>query len=539
MASLSPDHAPQQLLLLPLDMISRPPSLSDGISSATEHCYRIWGCELVQDMGIMLRLRQVVMATAQTLLQRFYYRKSLAAYDAHIVAMAALFLAAKVEEQPRRMRDVINVCYHAKLRRQGKASKPIVLGGNLYAVWKGALIRTERVILKELGFSVYNLTQHPHKFILNYVRTLVAPGQDAAALAQTAWAYLNDSLRLDLCVRYSAESIACASIYLAARSTGFALPKSVPWHAVFNTSRAEMHDIAEEMLTLYDSSGSDSAGSGGCDGVAAAQSSSSANASSSTSAMDAGPRLESPTMHRGPGRPLRWLPSLRPDAQPGDDEDEGEGPPLTTPSSAAAAAAAAGGVGLATPLVAHGNVIVSSADVDMTDVTAGSSSSSNSSSASVLPAGITEIVAAAAAAAAAKAAALTSSSSSASAMASAASTGPMPPPAPAGVDAVASAASGSSASRSASSSVTSGAGSGHPHHHGHGHGHHRSRDHDSVHRNDDGGGGDEQHRRSSRRHGHGGGGGGGGDSDDVPAPADSSSRRRSRWRSRSRSPAGS
>ena len=36
-------------------------------------------------------------------------------------------------------------------------------------------------------------------------------------LARNAWAYLNDSLRLDLCVRFRAESIACAAIYLASR----------------------------------------------------------------------------------------------------------------------------------------------------------------------------------------------------------------------------------------------------------------------------------------------------------------------------------
>lgn len=234
--------------------------------------YRVAGCELLQEMGILLRLPQVVCATAQTLLHRFYYRKSLAQFDVHIVAIAALFLGAKVEEVPRRMRDVLNVAYHCKLRRQGKPSRPIVLGGNLYARWKAELIRTERIILKELGFSMYAIMDHPHKGILYYAKALGG----SSLLAQFAWSYLNDSLRLDLCVRYNAESIACAAIFLAARRIGMALPKETPWFEIFNTRKADMLNIAEEILGLYER-----------------------------------PRAT-------------WLPSLRPGARPGEDDDEGE-----------------------------------------------------------------------------------------------------------------------------------------------------------------------------------------------------------------------
>jgi cyclin L len=406
---------PAQLLTLPQEMLARPPSRADGVDAPTEHAYRIWACELVQDMGIALRLAQVVMATAQSLVQRFYYRKSLAAYDGHIVAMAALFLAAKVEEQPRRMRDVVNVCYHAKLRRQGKPLRPITLGGGLYLTWKAGLIRTERVLLKETGFSTYNLMAHPHKFILYYVRTL-GEGRPADALAQAAWAYLNDSLRLDLCVRYSAESIACAALYLAARATRFPLPATVPWHAVFSTSRAEMHDIAEEILTLYDDDGGGDSGGGddadagfggSATGAAVLQSSSS---SSSSSAAAAGgstvrTRLDSPTLRRGPGRPLRWLPSLRPDARPGDDEDEGE--------ERGAGAAASGGWSQQQPQ-------------SQLSATTSEAPAATGPGGGVPPstAALTEIVAAAAAAAAAKAAQLAlSASSSAAAAAPSAATG--------------------------------------------------------------------------------------------------------------------
>jgi transcription initiation factor TFIIIB Brf1 subunit/transcription initiation factor TFIIB len=256
-------------LLLPALDAPTPSARGDGgappVPPAVEAAYRAFGCELIAEMAVLLRMPQACAATAQSLLQRFYHRRGLAAFDAHHVAMAALFLAGKVEENTRRMRDVLNVCYACRARRTAAAAaasggggpapaaapRTLVLGGELYTTWKAALIRTERFLLKELGFSVYAVSEeHPHKFVLYYVRALGGGPQ----LAQAAWAYLNDSLRTDACVRHRSEAIACAALYLAARDTGFALPKAVPWAAVFSSSSSsssgssEVEDIAARIL---------------------------------------------------------------------------------------------------------------------------------------------------------------------------------------------------------------------------------------------------------------------------------------------------
>jgi len=63
--------------LLPSYIINRPsPSARDGISIEAEKYQRIYGCELIQQSGIILNLNQVVMVTAQNILNRFYYRLS-------------------------------------------------------------------------------------------------------------------------------------------------------------------------------------------------------------------------------------------------------------------------------------------------------------------------------------------------------------------------------------------------------------------------------------------------------------------------------
>ena len=57
---------------------------------------------------------QVAMATGQVLFQRFYYSKSFVRHAMETTAMGCVCLASKIEEAPRRIRDVINVFHHIK-----------------------------------------------------------------------------------------------------------------------------------------------------------------------------------------------------------------------------------------------------------------------------------------------------------------------------------------------------------------------------------------------------------------------------------------
>ena len=226
------------------------PSVADGsLSPAAEAGYRVFGAQLIAEMCFLLRLPQAATATAQALLQRFLYRVSLRTVDVHHVALAAVFLAAKLEECGRRMRDIVNVCHAARLKRLGRPRAALALGGALYMRLKEALIHTERRLLKELGFQVYAgvCQEHAHKFLLYYVR-LLGGGE---GLAQAAWSHLNDSLHLDLCMRHPPEAIACAAIYLAARRTGFPLPQHVPWTEVFSTPLEVARGIAADIVELY------------------------------------------------------------------------------------------------------------------------------------------------------------------------------------------------------------------------------------------------------------------------------------------------
>lgn len=234
-------------ILLPDSILDFSPSQKDKIHPTEELLYRVYGCELIQEAGILLNLPQVVMATGQNIFHRFYYRKSLERFDSFTVAMGSILLASKIEEKLKYLRDIIFVFHHIYQRRKGLKLKPLELGGVRYTEWKGELITMERYLLKELGFSFYNILDHPHKYILYYVKMLGGTSE----LAQISWNYLNDSLRLDLSLRYPAEEIACAAIYMAARKCNFPLPRSPAWWTLMMTDKNRLLLICDRILELY------------------------------------------------------------------------------------------------------------------------------------------------------------------------------------------------------------------------------------------------------------------------------------------------
>ncbi|KAM9089087.1 cyclin-L1 isoform 3-T3 [Megaptera novaeangliae] len=175
--SLTIDHS-----LIPEERLSPTPSMQDGLDLPSETDLRILGCELIQAAGILLRLPQVAMATGQVLFHRFFYSKSFVKHSFEIVAMACINLASKIEEAPRRIRDVINVFHYLRQLRGKRTPSPLILDQN-YINTKNQVIKAERRVLKELGFCVH--VKHPHKIIVMYLQVLECERNQT--LVQTAW----------------------------------------------------------------------------------------------------------------------------------------------------------------------------------------------------------------------------------------------------------------------------------------------------------------------------------------------------------------
>ncbi|KAM6313055.1 cyclin-L1 isoform 4-T4 [Podargus strigoides] len=191
-------------------------------------------------------LFKVAMATGQVLFQRFFYTKSFVKHSMEHVSMACVHLASKIEEAPRRIRDVINVFHRLRQLREKKKPVPLILDQE-YVNLKNQIIKAERRVLKELGFCVH--VKHPHKIIVMYLQVLECERNQH--LVQTSWNYMNDSLRTDVFVRFQPESIACACIYLAARTLEIPLPNRPHWFLLFGTTEEEIQEICLKILQLY------------------------------------------------------------------------------------------------------------------------------------------------------------------------------------------------------------------------------------------------------------------------------------------------
>ena len=67
--------------ILSEEAVANSPTRLAGVSDQLEAQLRLYGCELIQEAGCLLKLPQAVMATGQVLLHRFYGKRSMTEHD--------------------------------------------------------------------------------------------------------------------------------------------------------------------------------------------------------------------------------------------------------------------------------------------------------------------------------------------------------------------------------------------------------------------------------------------------------------------------
>jgi hypothetical protein len=280
------------------------PSAKDGISSSTERLHRLHGTSLIASSCRLLKLSASTFATACTIFHRYFHQVSLRKANVWSISMAATLLAAKTEEAALTIRQIILVYTHlyrrrrlimtdsgssmdtddecqrivehpsvgvdplsttltaeAKLKHLRTALPGLSGLGPIWKDWYDEIISAENEILRQLGFTLYWIPdEHSHKFILYFLRTLqvedhVINKEDYERFVQRAWNYCNDCCRLDLCVRFDSEILACAAIFLTALDMNVDLPmEPVPWWRVFcgPDKEGEISTVANAVLGLVE-----------------------------------------------------------------------------------------------------------------------------------------------------------------------------------------------------------------------------------------------------------------------------------------------
>ncbi|KAJ2342411.1 hypothetical protein GGF43_005937 [Coemansia sp. RSA 2618] len=228
------------------EQIALSPSRQQGMSAELETDMRAYGCHLIQATGTVLRLPQLVMATAQVLLQRFYFLAPLQDYPLRGTVLGALFLACKAEENPQSIRNIINVVDIIIKRDRGYPETVTDGYDSEYYELKNEMVIGEIQILRRLAFNVQ--VELPYGLLVNYLRSLELTEQ--ARVPQLAWNYVNDLLRTPIFVCLQPETIACGAIFLAAHTCKVQLPMA--WWAVFDASGEDVVFVAKAIRALYE-----------------------------------------------------------------------------------------------------------------------------------------------------------------------------------------------------------------------------------------------------------------------------------------------
>ncbi|XP_077176342.1 cyclin-T2 isoform X2 [Paroedura picta] len=230
------------------EQLENTPTRRCGVEADKELSYRQQAANLIQDMGQRLNVSQLTINTAIVYMHRFYMHHSFTKFNRNIISPTALFLAAKVEEQPRKLEHVIKVA-HACLH---PLEPQLDTKSDAYLQQAQELVILETIMLQTLGFEI--TIEHPHTDVVKCTQ-LVRASKD---LAQTSYFMATNSLHLTtFCLQYKPTVIACVCIHLACKWSNWEIPVSTDgkhwWEYVDPSVTLELLDeLTHEFLQILE-----------------------------------------------------------------------------------------------------------------------------------------------------------------------------------------------------------------------------------------------------------------------------------------------
>ncbi|KAL5510439.1 hypothetical protein EMCRGX_G005981 [Ephydatia muelleri] len=239
---------PKNRWLFTREELVNSPSRADGVDPDKELSYRQQAANMIHDMGQRLQVNQLCINTAIVYMHRFYMMHSFKAIHRQNIATAALFLAAKVEEQPRKLEYVAKISYST-------LNKDVPPLGDATSEQYTKLVEEityhELLLLQTLGFEV--AVEHPHPHVVKCMN-LVKTSRD---LSQTAYFMAHNSLLLTtFCLEHPPALVACVCIHLACQWKGLEIPRSKDnknwWDYICPaTTLEELNELTRQFLDIY------------------------------------------------------------------------------------------------------------------------------------------------------------------------------------------------------------------------------------------------------------------------------------------------
>ncbi|XP_055643194.1 cyclin-K [Toxorhynchites rutilus septentrionalis] len=225
------------------------PSIKDGIDFETERRYRKEGARFIMQTGTSMGLGHNTVATGVVYFHRFYMFHSFKTFPRYVTACCCLFLAGKVEETPKKCKDII------KTARSLLTDQKILSFGDDP---KEEVMTLERILLQTIKFDLQ--VEHPYSFLVKYAKCLKGDSTKLQKMVQMAWNFVNDSLSTTVSLQWEPEIIAVALIYLASKLSKFTVvdwigkqPEHLKWWDMFaqDVTMEILEDICHQVLDLY------------------------------------------------------------------------------------------------------------------------------------------------------------------------------------------------------------------------------------------------------------------------------------------------
>jgi protein BUR2 len=277
------EQAEQQWIFSDEELLQTP-SIVDGMPVEEEQTLRRKGTNFILQVGMMLKLPQTTLSTAAIFFNRYLMRNSLKArpgykplhhyvstvsfprveyvnnmlYDLghrifltpwKQIAATALFLATKVEENCRKMRELVIACVRVALKDPNKLVDEQTKD---FWKWRDTILYSEDVVLESLCFDLS--VEPPYQAMYNMLKYYGL--EHNKTLRNSSWAFLSDTCLTQLCLLYNSRTIAAASLYAAARLVDIELPEEdgKPWWEVQHVKIRDVRRACNLMVDMYEES---------------------------------------------------------------------------------------------------------------------------------------------------------------------------------------------------------------------------------------------------------------------------------------------
>lgn len=250
----------QQKWLFKEEELERTPSRIDGITREKEDYIRHRSVEFIWQVSMMLKMPPQTSMTATVFMHRFLMRYSLIGSDPDpekardlmhpkVIAAVALFVAFKVDETMRRMKDFVVACCRVAMK---KPDMVVDEQSKDYWRWRDLILQNESVMLEYMCFDLQ--LESPYRILWDYSQFFNVG--DNRPLRHAAYAFLNDSTYTVLCLEFQPRVISAAALYAAARYCKVAFPddsQGRPWWDQIDVKVEDMIRACKMIVKIYES----------------------------------------------------------------------------------------------------------------------------------------------------------------------------------------------------------------------------------------------------------------------------------------------